>query len=332
LQTNDSGLYCAAGEFYVDPWEAVERAVVTHAHADHARLGSSRYLTAERGVAVLRERVGEEASIEGVAWGAAVELNGLRVSFHPAGHILGSSQVRIEHRGEVWVVSGDYKVEPDATCDPFELVPCHAFVTESTFGLPIYKWRPQTDVFDEIDGWWRSNQARGRTSVLFGYALGKAQRLLAGVDSSIGPIAVHGAVQRFVDVYRAAGVALPEVLRGDEAGAAQVKGRGLVVAPPSAANSPWLRKFGDISTAFASGWMQVRGIRRRRAADRGFTLSDHADWDGLLATIRATGAERVAVTHGYVAPLVRYLQEQGMDAHALATPYTGDVEEEDTGG
>jgi putative mRNA 3-end processing factor len=307
----------------------VDRAVITHGHADHARWGSARYLTSKRGAAVVRERVGPDAAVEGVPWGEAIDLNGVRVSFHPAGHILGSAQVRVEYRGEVWVVAGDYKIEPDPTCDPFELVNCHVFVTESTFGLPIYKWRPQADVFREIDDWWRGNQQKGRTSVLFGYALGKAQRLLAGIDSSIGPIAVHGAVQRFVDVYRAAGIALPEVVRGDEAGAALVKGRGLVIGPPSSANSPWLRKFGDVSTAFASGWMQVRGIRRRRAADRGFTLSDHADWEGLLAAIRATGAERFAVTHGYVAPLVRYLSESGLDAFPLATRYSGETDEAD---
>ena len=306
--------------------------MVTHGHSDHARWGSAHYLTSARGVEVVRQRVGQDASIQGVPWGESIDLNGVRVSFHPAGHILGSAQVRVEYRGEVWVVTGDYKTEPDATCDPFELTPCHVFVTESTFGLPIYKWKPQHEVFQEINDWWRANQEKGRTSVLFGYSLGKAQRLLSGVDSSIGPIVVHGAVQRFVDVYRASGIALPDVTRGDEAGAALARGRGLVIGPPSAANTPWIRKFGSVSTAFASGWMQVRGIRRRRAADRGFTLSDHADWDALLATIRGTGAERVAVTHGYVPQLVRYLQEQGTDAYALATRYTSEADDEETGG
>lgn len=332
LQTTDNGLYCATGDFYVDPWLPVDRAVITHGHSDHARWGSAHYLTSVTGALVVRERVDPGASVQGVPWSESVDFNGVRISFHPAGHILGSAQVRVEALGEVWVVTGDYKTEPDRTCEPFELVKCHTFVTESTFGLPIYKWKPQGDVFDEINAWWRGNQQKGRTSVLFGYALGKAQRLLAGVDASIGPIAVHGAVDRFVEVYRAAGIELPPVVRGDGAGAAEVKGRGLVVGPPSAANSPWVRKFGDASTAFASGWMQVRGIRRRRAADRGFTLSDHADWQGLLSTIRATGAERIAVTHGYVSQLVRYLEDQGMSAYPLATRFAGEDDDEETGG
>jgi len=326
LETNENGLYCAAGGFYIDPWLPVERAVITHAHADHARPGSSEYLCSSRGAPVLRERLGPDSSITGLAWSEELDLQGVRISFHPAGHILGSSQIRVEHKGEVWVVSGDYKTEPDRTCDSFELVRCNTFVTESTFGLPIYKWLPERDVFAEINAWWASNLAKGRTSVLFAYALGKAQRLLAGVESSLGPIAVHGAVQRFVDVYRAAGVLLPDVMRGDDAGAAKVKGCGLVIAPPSAANSPWLRKFGESSSAFASGWMRVRGIRRRRAADRGFVLSDHADWPSLLHTIEATGAERIEVTHGYVTQLARYLNEHGKSAGALATQYTGDEE------
>ncbi len=328
LEIDASGLYCAAGDFYVDPWRGVERAVITHGHSDHARWGSGRYLTSAAGVEVVRARVGEEAPITGVPWGNSVTLNGVQVSFHPAGHILGSAQVRVEYRGEIWVISGDYKTEPDATCEAFEPVRCHTFVTEATFGLPLYVWRPQQEIFAEIDDWWRASQSQGRACVLFAYALGKAQRLLAGVDSAIGPIAVHGAVHRFVELYRQSGIPLPPVMRGDEAGAAAIRGNGLVIAPPSAANSTWLRKFGEVSTAFASGWMQVRGIRRRRAADRGFVLSDHADWPGLLASIEATGAEHVAVTHGPAIPaLVRYLQEErGLDARALITPY-GDDEE-----
>ena len=328
LEIDANGLYCTAGDFYVDPWRGVERAVITHGHSDHARWGSARYLTSAAGIEVVRARVGAESSITGVPWGEPVTLNGVRVSFHPAGHILGSAQVRVEHQGEIWVISGDYKTEPDVTCEPFEPVRCHTFVTESTFGLPIYVWKPQREIFAEIDAWWRASQAQGRACVLFAYALGKAQRLLAGIDPTIGPIAVHGAVHRFVDLYRESGIALPPVLRGDETGALAVRGKGLVIAPPSAANSIWLRKFGEVSTAFASGWMQVRGIRRRRAADRGFVLSDHADWPGLLDTIRATGAEHVAVTHGPAVPaLVRYLhEERNLEARALITPY-GDDEE-----
>jgi putative mRNA 3-end processing factor len=326
LQVTERGLYCAVGDFYIDPWQPVTRAVITHAHADHARSGSQRYLTSPTGAPLLRLRVGPMPRIVAHPFGEALNLNGARLSLHPAGHLLGSAQIRVEYRGEVWVVSGDYKIEADITCEPFEVVPCHTFITESTFGLPIYRWRPQTEIFTEINAWWRQNQGEGRTSVLFGYALGKAQRLLAGVDASIGPILVHGATQRFVHAYRQAGIPQPTTLYADGTAARSTRGHALVIAPPSAAGSVgWLRKFGPLSLAFASGWMQIRGARRRRAVDRGFVLSDHADWQGLLSTITATGAERVGVTHGYTNPLVRYLGEQGLNAFVMPTRYEGDA-------
>ena len=249
------------------------------------------------------------------------------MSLHPAGHILGSAQVRVEHGGEVWVVTGDYKTEADPTCTGFEPLRCHTLVTECTFGLPVYRWRPQEEIFAEIDAWWRANQEAGRTSVLFAYALGKAQRLMAGVAASIGPILLHGAMWRFTQAYRAAGVTLPPAQWADNRSIREAKGRALVLAPPSAAGSPWMRRFDPSSTAFASGWMQLRGARRRRALDRGFAISDHADWDGLLATVRASGAERVWATHGYTAVLARWLREQGLDAQAIATRWEGEVDE-----
>lgn len=327
LQVTERGLYCAAGDFYIDPWQPVTRAVITHAHGDHARPGSQRYLTTPSGAAMLRMRVDSSARIVTQPFGEPLLVDGVRVSLHPAGHLLGSAQVRVEHRGEVWVVSGDYKTEVDATCEPFELVPCHTFITESTFGLPIYRWRPQVKIFAEINQWWLQNQEQGRTSVLLAYALGKAQRLLAGVDATIGPVLIHGAVHHFVQAYRNAGIAQPDTIYADNGAARRHRGEALVVAPPiAAASSGWLRKFGPTSLAFASGWMQIRGARRRRAVDRGFALSDHADWDGLLATINATGAQRIGVTHGYTTTLVRYLREQGMDAFVMPTHYEGDSE------
>ncbi|MCC6453753.1 MAG: ligase-associated DNA damage response exonuclease [Caldilineaceae bacterium] len=326
LQVTERGLYCAAGDFYIDPWQPVTRAVITHAHADHARPGSKRYLTSPTGAAMLRLRVDSYARIVAQPFGESLHVNGVRVSLHPAGHLLGSAQVRVEHQGEVWVVSGDYKTEVDATCEPFELVPCHTFITESTFGLPIYRWRPQSEIFTDINQWWQQNQAQGRTSILFAYALGKAQRVLAGVDATLGPILIHGAVHRFVHAYRNAGIVQPTTLYADSDAARRYRGEALVIAPPSAAGSSgWLRKFGPTSLAFASGWMRIRGARRRRAVDRGFVLSDHADWDGLLTTIRATGAERIGVTHGYTSTLVRYLVEQSMDAFVMLTRYEGET-------
>jgi putative mRNA 3-end processing factor len=326
----EAGLYCPAGDFYIDPWRPVTRAVITHAHGDHARFGSERYLSAAPGIGCLRARLGD-VSLQPLAYGERVMINDIALSLHPAGHVLGSAQVRIEHRGEVWVVSGDYKLESDPTCEPFESVRCHTFITESTFGLPVYRWAAQADLFAEINRWWSSNAMLGRCSVLFAYAFGKAQRVLAGIDANIGPILVHGAVERLNRAYVESGVRLPDCARATQVADKALFRRALVVAPPSAQSTPWLRRFGDYADAFASGWMRLRGARRRRAVDRGFALSDHADWPGLQAAIADSGAQRVIVTHGYVAPLVRWLSETGCEADAFETRFSGEQDEADAG-
>jgi putative mRNA 3-end processing factor len=326
IQVTENGVYCPSGDFYIDPWGPVDRAVITHAHSDHARSGSKRYLTAQPGQWLLRARLGEGADIEAIPYGETVSFNGVHVSLYPAGHVLGSSQVRLEHRGEVWVVSGDYKLEPDTTCAAFEPVRCHTFLTESTFGLPIYRWRPQAQVFEQIGAWWRSNQEKGKASLLFAYALGKAQRVLAGVDPSIGPIYTHGAVERLTQVYRDAGIPLAKTIHAASA-VEQDWSRALILAPPSANGTPWMRRFGPVSTGFVSGWMRIRGARRRRSLDRGFVLSDHADWPALLSAIDATGASSVWVTHGYRHPLVRWLSEEGLQAQAVDTRFEGEQDE-----
>jgi putative mRNA 3-end processing factor len=323
-----AGLYCPPGRFHIDPWKPAERAVITHAHGDHARRGGEAYLAARASEHVLRVRLGD-VRLDSVDYGERVELNGVWVSLHPAGHVLGSAQVRIERDGEVWVVSGDYKTQADPTCAPFEPLRCEVFVTESTFGLPIYRWRRPDEVLADVNAWWRANAEAGRASVIFAYAFGKAQRILAGVDASIGPIVCHGAVEALNRAYRASDVALPDTrLVSDIADKAALK-RALVVAPPSAQGSTWLKRFGAYSDAFASGWMQLRGARRRRAVDRGFVLSDHADWPGLAAAIDATGASTVYVTHGYVPVMVRWLESRGLEAHAFATEFGG--EQDDAG-
>jgi putative mRNA 3-end processing factor len=332
------GLYCPPGDFHIDPWRPVPRAVITHAHADHARRGNGVYLASAAGAGVLRQRLGDIA-LQALAYGETVDVNGVRVSLHPAGHVLGSAQVRLECRGRVWVVSGDYLVcgnpgsgdDLNPTCAPFEPVRCHCFVTECTFGLPIYRWRPQAEVMAEIDVWWRTNAEAGQCSLLLGYSFGKAQRLLAGVDATIGPIVVHGAVEALNAVYRDAGVALPATRRLDEVTDRGVLARALVVAPPAVHGSAWARRLGDFSDAFASGWMQLRGARRRQGVDRGFVLSDHADWPGLQLAIAATGAERVIVTHGYEAVMVRWLEQQGLQAGSFRTEYGRDDDEPATG-
>jgi putative mRNA 3-end processing factor len=324
ITLTDAGLYCEPGDFFVDPWQPVDRAIITHGHADHARPGHARYLAAREGERVLRTRLGDDVILDTLDYGQSINFNGVRVSLHPAGHVLGSAQVRMEYRGEVWVISGDYKLEADATCSPFETLRCHVFITESTFGLPIYRWRSQQEVFGAINAWWRNNQSAGKASVLYAYALGKAQRVLAGIDAGIGPIFCHGAVEVLNRAYRDSGVRLPDTHNPANAEKSYDFSQALVVAPPSAQGTPWLKRFGDLSDGFASGWMQIRGTRRRRAMDQGFVLSDHADWPGLVAAIEATGAERIFVTHGFVPPLVRWLRGRGYEAWALDTEFEGE--------
>lgn len=328
LESNINGLYCPAGDFYIDPWNPVDRAVITHAHSDHLCPGSKTYLSSRAGETLLRARLGPDATIESLDYAKTIEINGIHVSFHPAGHILGSAQVRIEQQGQFWVVSGDYKLAPDPTCAPFEPIRCNTFVTESTFGLPIFRWADQNETLDEINAWWRGNQQAGKASVLFAYPLGKAQRVLAGIDSSIGPVFTHGSVEQFNSIYRDSGIPLAPTEYVRSAAPAKTDwSRTLILAPPMGKTSPWLRRFGDFSTGSASGWMRIRGTRRRQSIDRGFVLSDHADWPALLTAIRGSGAERVWVTHGYLGAMAQWLGENGFHAEAIETRFEGERDE-----
>jgi putative mRNA 3-end processing factor len=326
LELTESGLFCRNGNFYIDPWQAVERAVITHAHADHARRGSKKYLVSKSSANLLRQRLGNDIDVQPMEYSEALYINGTKLSLHPAGHILGSAQVRIEHRGEVWVVSGDYKTEADPTCAPFEQLKCNTFVTESTFGLPVFKWRPQAEIFADINSWWKTNQSQEKTSVLFAYSLGKAQRVIAGLDATLGPILTHGAVENMNQCYRQAGIALPATRHLAAVADKKEFAGAMVIAPPTADKPSWTKKFSETGKAFASGWMQIRGMRRRRAVDRGFALSDHSDWNGLTRTILNTGAESIWVTHGYSAELVQYLQEKGLDAREVQTQFRNEIE------
>ena len=323
LAFTERGIHCPAADAYIDPWRPVPRALVTHGHSDHARWGHGAYLCTEAAAPVIRHRLGD-VTIQTVRYGEVLQMGAARISFHPAGHVPGSAQIRVEVAGEVWVVSGDYKTAPDGLSEPFAPVPCHAFISECTFGLPVFSWAPQARVMAEIDAWWAACAAEGKTAVIGAYSLGKAQRILANVDASIGPILTHGAVEGTNAVLRAQGVPLPETVPVTAEVTAKTHPGALVIAPPAALGTPWMKRFGPTSTGFASGWMRLRGVRRRRAADRGFVLSDHADWAGLNDAIAETGAERVFVTHGYTAVFRKWLESRGYDAAIVATEYEGE--------
>jgi putative mRNA 3-end processing factor len=319
LAFNQNGIYCAKADVYLDPWRKVDKAIISHGHADHSRWGNKKYITHHDNIPIMKHRLGE-IDVMGKAYRESFTINNVKFSLHPAGHVIGSSQIRVEHQGEVWVFTGDYKDEADGVCTPYDPVKCHTFITECTFGLPAFKWKPQAEVMAEINEWWQSNKAEGRTSVLFGYSLGKAQRLLKHLDTNIGDIYTHGAIENMTNVLRTR-VDFPETkLITRETTKKELNGN-LVLAPPSAHGGTWIRKMVPYVTASASGWMTFRGARRRRAIDKGFVMSDHCDWDGLLKSIKATECEKVICTHGYTDIFSRYLREIGYDARTEATQY-----------
>ena len=322
LSFTSKGIYCAKGDFYIDPWEPVDKAIITHAHSDHAKVGHKHYLSHQDSADVLRQRLGFGIKLETRKYGAPFEWNGVRVSLHPSGHILGSAQIRVESKGEVWCVSGDYKMQPDPIAEEFEPVRCHTFITECTFGLPIYQWPSEREVIHQIESWWRENRTQGKVSLISAYALGKAQRILASLDHSVGKIYCHGAVHTVNEIYQKQGklagellYLTQEVLKGQLIGS-------LVVAPPSAMGSSWARKLGPLSVGTASGWMMLRGSKRRQNVDRGFVLSDHADWQGLNEAVKLTGAENIVCTHGYTDVFAEWLRHNGYHAVTEKTVFT----------
>lgn len=323
LTLKPQGLYCPAGDFFIDPWRPVDRALITHAHSDHARPGHQRYLATPLTKAVMRHRLGD-ITCQTIDYATEQKIGDATVSYHPAGHVPGSAQIRVEVGGEVWVVSGDYKTTDDGLSTPFEPVRCHGFITECTFGLPIFRWTPEDQLRADITAWWQRCAAEGKTAILGAYALGKAQRLMAGLNPDLGPILTHGAVEATNQVLREHGVTLPDTCVVTKDTDRKAYPGALVIAPPAALGSAWARKFGPREEAFASGWMALRGVRRRRALSTGFIVSDHADWPGLLEAIQATGAEKVLATHGYTATFSKYLNTLGYDAGILETEFTGE--------
>jgi putative mRNA 3-end processing factor len=339
LALDEAGLACARARVHVDPWGIVEDAILTHAHADHARPVMQRAFVASPGAHLARARL-PGVDVVPLAYGERVRMGDVDVSLHPSGHVLGGAQVRFSCEGETWVVSGDYKLARDPTCEPFEPVPCDVFITEATFGLPVFRWDSPDDITREIAQWWSDTAREQRPALAFAYSLGKSARLLASLlhaDALSGPVFTHGAIERMLGVYRASGVRLPETTHLAELTGGKKKKGGalpagaLVIGPPSAQNSAWAKKLDalDASTAYCSGWMRIRGLRRRRVVDRGFVLSDHADWPALLEAVRASGASRVLVTHGYSNVLANALIERGIEARPLATQWEGErVEKE----
>lgn len=323
LKFTKKGIYCEPGDFYIDPWRPVGKAVITHAHSDHARFGHKQYLAHHHSVPVLHQRLGK-VQVQGINYNETIQLNGVKISLHPAGHIIGSSQIRVEYQGEVWCVSGDYKTDPDPVAQDFEPVKCHTFITECTFGLPIYKWPTEEEVVAQIEGWWRENQLKGKVSLLSAYALGKAQRVLSLLNQSIGKIYCHGAVDTVNQIHQQMGF-----LQGNfpylnpSTSKDEIKG-ALVIAPPSAIGSTWVNKLRPFSVGIASGWMTLRGSKRRQNVDRGFVLSDHADWPGLNSAIKATGASRVICTHGYTDTFSEWLSQSGYEAVSEKTLFEGE--------
>lgn len=321
LEFRPEGIYCSQGDFYIDPWRPVDKALITHGHADHARFGSKKYLCTDIAAPVIRHRLGNVV-IETIPYEKELSLNGVSVSFYPAGHVPGSAQILIEIKGERWVVSGDYKVVDDGLSTPFKPIKCHSFISECTFGLPAFNWLAQEQVFKEINSWWHQCISDGLTPILAAYGLGKAQRLIAGLDTNIGPILTHGAIEKTNQIMRDQKIAIQETfLVTSKLDLANFK-NAIVLAPPSALSTSWVKKFGKISTGYASGWMAIRGIKRRRAADKGFVISDHADWNGLNLAIKETEAEKIFVTHGYTDSFSKWLQFKGLNASVVKTEFT----------
>lgn len=328
LKFTNKGIYCVPGKFYIDPWQPVDLAIITHGHADHARSGMKKYLCHHFTQPILYSRIGHFIDCQSVGYGEVVVINGVKVSLHPAGHIIGSAQIKMEYKGYVIVISGDYKIQDDGLSTPFEPIKCHEFITESTFGLPIYNWSSIADQEKQLQNWVEHNRAYGKTSVFIGYSLGKSQRLMKALDG-MGELYVHHSIAKVNEAYKSVGIKLPDYkvvdLREDKK---HLNGK-IVLLPPALVDNPATKKIPNMAYAICSGWMQIRGAKRWRSADAGFAISDHADWQGLLSAIKSTEAEKVYVTHGKTAVFAKYLNEMGTWADEVKTQY-GDDEEVST--
>ena len=330
LKFTNRGIYCEQANIYIDPWKPVDYALITHGHADHARWGHKKYLCHPLTAAIIKQRISPDLQVQTIGFGEKININGVIFSFHPAAHIIGSAQIRVEYKGEIWVASGDYKTENDGLSGEFEIVKCHTFITESTFGIPVYQWKPQAEIMTQINEWWNINANNNYPSIIYAYSLGKAQRIIQHLDQTIGPVLTHGSVENINELFRSQRIDIPPTERV-QTDKIQNTNRAIIVAPPGAQNSNWTKKFKGAKHAAASGWMTLRGARRRRSVDKGFILSDHADWTGLNQVIAATGADKVIATHGYTETFAKWLQSKGINAITEKTSFVGESVEEDTG-
>lgn len=310
------GLYCPLADVYIDPHKPVQRALITHGHSDHAILGHRYYLSTPITAAINKFRLGNFIQVQTIEFGDPIYINQVKFSFHPAGHIPGSAQIRVEYQGEVWVVTGDYKTERDKVSGAFELIRCNTLITETTFALPIYQWKPQAIITKEILDWYQDNLRQGKSSVLLAYALGKSQRIIESIPTDI-PIYTHGTVHNTNEVIISAGLHLRPSTKVSSRVSKKDIQKGITVAPASVLNTPWIRSLQEPVTATASGWMALNNNRKKQAADYGFTLSDHVDWNALNEVVFSCGAEKIWLTHGYTTDYARWLESKGMSTYCI---------------
>ncbi len=316
LEYTARGFYCAQADVYIDPHKPVTKAIITHGHSDHAIIGHRYYLCTPLTSAIIKFRLGSFIQVQDVAWGESVYINQVRFSFHPAGHIPGSAQVRVEYKNEVWVVTGDYKTEVDQISGSYELLKCNTLITETTFALPIYQWKPQAHIVEDILGWYQSNLKLGKSTVLLAYALGKSQRLIANIPHEI-PVFVHGTIDNTNEVMRATGLKLRPSIKVSSRVSKKDIQKGITIAPASVLNTSWIRSLQDPITAYVSGWMSINGNRKKQAADHGFALSDHVDWNALNEVVFNCGADQIWLMHGYTQDYARWLSTKGKSTYCI---------------
>jgi len=317
LQQTPSGLYCEIGDFFIDPVKAVNRALITHAHADHSRYGMNAYLSHHFNEGVMRKRLGDSISFQGINYNETININGVKVSFHPAGHIPGSAQIRLEYKGDIWVVTGDYKCNDDGLSTPFEPIKCRVFYTESTFALPVFHWEPQAKIFQEIHDYWKQCQSNGEHLIITAYSLGKAQRLLNNLNRRTGPVYCHRAIIEMNEALNESGALenadhdfwdyAPMSNLSDTQ--VSLEKPGIIISPASGISDAFLKKIKNYRIANCSGWMAIKGRQKWDNLDRGFVLSDHADWNELTWACKETGAEDIRPVHGYTDVLKRWITE-----------------------